>query len=127
MWDMTDPRASAEYRIPATALRPGDLVNTSPGEDDWQEVLGVYTKASQAKSDEVRTLVESLGGRYVAVQLTDIAPVDSGVYFAEGLAMMYAVDNGADQDVTDVVSSEDGVRTYLYTKFELVTVRANPS
>jgi hypothetical protein len=124
---MTDPRASAEYRIPATALRPGDLVNTSPGEDDWQEVLGVYTKPGQAKSDEVRALVESLGGRYVAVQLTDIAPVDSGVYFADGLAMMYAVDNGADQDVTDVISSEDGVRTYLYTKFELVTVRAMPS
>jgi hypothetical protein len=124
---MTDPRAATEYRIPAAQLRPGDLVNTSPGEDDWQQVLGVYTKAGQAKSDEVRTLVESLGGRYVAVQLTDIAPVDSGVYFADGLAMMYATDNGADQDVADVISSEDGVRTYLYTKFELVTVRANPS
>jgi hypothetical protein len=124
---MTDPRASAEYRIPATQLREGDLVNTSPGEDDWQRVLGVYTKVGQAKSDEVRTLVESLGGRYVVVQLTDIAPVDSGVYFADGLAMMYAVDDGADQDVTDVISSEDGVRTYLYTKFELVTVRVQPS
>ncbi|PZS13349.1 MAG: hypothetical protein DLM57_17040 [Pseudonocardiales bacterium] len=121
---MTDTRAAAEYRIPATQLRPGDLVNTSPGEDDWQQVLGVYTKVGQAKSDEVRTLVESLGGRYVAVQLTDIAPVDSGVYFADGVGMMYAVDDGADQDVTEVVSHEDGVRTYLYTKFELVTVRA---
>jgi hypothetical protein len=123
---MTDPRASAEYRIPATKLKKGDLVNTSPGEDDWQQVLGVYTEPGQPKSDEVRTLVESLGGRYVVVQLTDIAPVDSGVYFADGLAMMYAVDDGADQDVTDVISSEDGVRTYLYTKFELVTVRAQP-
>ncbi|MFN2517524.1 MAG: hypothetical protein ABR604_00565 [Jatrophihabitantaceae bacterium] len=121
---MTDTRAAAEFRIPAIQLRPGDLVNTSPGEDDWQQVLGVYTKAGQAKSDEVRTLVDSLGGRYVAVQLTDIAPVDSGVYFADGVAMMYAVDDGADQDVTEVVSHDDGVRTYLYTKFELVTVRA---
>jgi hypothetical protein len=121
---MTDPRAAAEYRIPAAQLRPGDLVNTSPGEDDWQQVLGVYTKAGQAKSDEVRTLVEALGGRYVAVQLTDIAPVDAGVYFADGLAMMYATDDGADQDVAEVISSEDGIRTYLYTKFELVTVRA---
>jgi len=124
---MTDTRAAADYRIPAAQLRPGDLVNTSPGEDDWQQVLGVYTKAGQAKSDEVRKLVETLGGRYVAVQLTDIAPVDSGVYFAEGLAMMYAVDDGADQDVADVVSREDGVRTYLYTKFELVTVRGATS
>jgi hypothetical protein len=124
---MTDPRAATEYRIPAGQLRPGDLVNTSPGEDDWQQVLGVYTKAAEAKSNEVRTLVEALRGRYVAVQLTDIAPVDSGVYFADGLAMMYAVDDGADQEVTDVVSQEDGVRTYLYTKFELVSVRAKAS
>jgi hypothetical protein len=124
---MTDTRAAVEYRIPAAQLRAGDLVNTSPGEDDWQQVLGVYTKAGQAKSDEVRKLVESLGGRYVAVQLTDIAPVDSGVYFSDDLAMMYAVDDGADQDVTDVISQEDGIRTYLYTKFELVTVRATSS
>jgi hypothetical protein len=124
MWGMTDTRAAVEYRIPASQLRPGDLVNTSPGEDDWQQVLGVYTKAADAKSDEVRKLVEALHGRYVTVQLTDIAPVDSGVYFSDGLAMMYAVDDGADQDVTEVVSQEDGVRTYLYTKFELVTVRA---
>ena len=124
---MTDTRAAAEYRIPAAQLRPGDLVNTSPGEDDWQQVIGIYTKAADAKSDEVRNLVTSLGGRYVAVQLTDIAPVDSGVYFSDGLAMMYAIDDGADPDVTDVVSHEDGIRTYLYTKFELVTVRAAAS
>ncbi|MDT4996145.1 MAG: hypothetical protein QOD45_213, partial [Pseudonocardiales bacterium] len=31
---------------------------------------------------------------------------------------------GSDQNVTEVISQEDGVRTYLYTKFELVTVRA---
>jgi hypothetical protein len=41
--------------------------------------------------------------------------------------MMYGVDDGADQDVTEVVSQEDGVRTYLYTKFELVTVRSAAS
>ena len=124
---MTDPRAAAEFRIPAVQLRAGDLVNTSPGEDDWQQVLGVYIKTGDARSDEVRSLVTALGERYVAVQLTDIAPVDSGVYFAEGLAMMYGVDDGADQDVTEVISTEDGVRTYLYTKFELVTVRSATS
>jgi hypothetical protein len=124
---MTDMRAAAEYRIPAIQLRRGDLVNTSPGEDDWQLVLDVFIKTADAKTDELRTLVEALGGRYVAVQLTDIAPVDSGVYFADGLAMMYAVDDGADQAVTDVISHEDGVRTYLYTKHELVTIRAASS
>ncbi|MGI8762366.1 MAG: hypothetical protein ACR2LF_13930 [Jatrophihabitantaceae bacterium] len=121
---MTDSRAAAEYRVPATSLRKGDLVNTSPGEDDWQQVLGVYTATSDAKSDEVRTLVSSLGGRYVVVQLTDLAPVDAGVYFAGGLAMTYATDGGADPAVAEVVSQEDGVRTYLYTKFELVSVRS---
>jgi hypothetical protein len=123
---MTDLRAAQEYRIPAIELRSGDLVNTSPGEDDWQQVLGVYTKPGDAKTDDLRTLVDVLGGRYVAVQLSDIAPVDSGVYFADGVAMMYAVDDGADREVTDVISHEDGVRTYLYTRHELVTVRAVP-
>jgi hypothetical protein len=120
----SDPRAAVEYRVPAVDLRPGDLVNTSPGEDDWQEVLSVHTTTAGVTDDGVRRLVESLGGRYVVVQLTDLAPVDSGVYFAGGLAMTYATDESADQAVADVVSSEDGVRTYLYTKYELVTVRA---
>ena len=39
-----DPRAVTEYRIAATSLKAGDLVNTSPGgEDDWQQVLSVHT------------------------------------------------------------------------------------
>jgi hypothetical protein len=121
----SDPRAAVEYRVPAVDLRPGDLVNTSPGEDDWQQVLGVYTSVGKVADQDLRALIESLGGRYVVVQLTDLAPVDSGVYFAGGLAMSYATDDGADQAVKDVVSSEDGVRTYLYTKYELVTVRSN--
>ncbi|MDT4934736.1 MAG: hypothetical protein QOK11_2628 [Pseudonocardiales bacterium] len=121
----SDPRAAVEYRVPAVDLRPGDLVNTSPGEDDWQEVLRVHTAADGVTDADVRTLVESLDGRYVVVQLTDLAPVDSGVYFASGLAMTYATDEGADHSVSDVVSTEDGVRTYLYTKYELVTVRAS--
>ena len=58
------------------------------------------------------------------VQLTDLAPVDSGVYFADGVAMVYGGDESSDQAVADVVSGEDGVRTYLYTRYELVTVRA---
>ena len=48
-----------------------------------------------------------------------------GVYFANGVAMTYATDDGADQAVADVVSSDDGVRTYLYTKFELVSAILN--
>jgi hypothetical protein len=150
-----DPRAAVEYRVPAVELRVGDLVNTSPGEDDWQQVIGVYrTAADVPVSDAVRasdaavgtdaadndndngdgvdargggqlrTLVESLNGRYVVVQLTDVAPVDSGVYFAAGVAMVYGGDESSDQAVADVVSGEDGTRTYLYTRFELVTVRA---
>jgi len=118
-----DPRAASEYRVPAIDLRPGDLVNTSPGEDDWQEVLGVHTTTSGVSDAELKALIQSLDGRYVVVRLTDLAPVDAGVYFAGGLAMSYATDDGADQAVKDLVSSEDGVRIYLYTKYELVTIR----
>lgn len=122
---MNDSRAAVEYRLPAADLRKGDLVNTTPGEDDWQEVVGVYRKAEDAKSTEIRTLVSTLGNRYVVVQLTDLAPVDGGVYFdGDGAAMIYGDDEGEDQPVADVVSESDGVRTYLYTKFELVSVRA---
>ncbi|MCL2781407.1 MAG: hypothetical protein FWD74_07980 [Actinomycetia bacterium] len=122
---MTEPRAITEHRVPAVHLHAGDLVNTSPGgDDDWQEVLGVYASTGQLASapPEVRELVRTLGGRYVVVQLTDIAPVDFAVYFADGQAMA-ASDDGDDQPVTDLVSTEDGVRTYLYTKYEVVTAR----
>ena len=120
----SDPRAAVEYRVPAAELHVGDLVNTNPGDDDWQQVVGVFLKAADAKSVEIKTLAASLGGRYVIVQLTDLAPVDSGVYFDDGTAMIYGAGEDEDNPVTDVVSSDDGVRTYLYTKFELVTVRA---
>jgi hypothetical protein len=119
---MSDPRAAVEYRVPATSLKKGDLVNTSPGEDDWQEVLGIYTSVGQTKTNDLRALVQSLGGRYVVVELTDLAPVDSGVFFVDGVATVD--DDGGDQPLTDIVSGEDGVRTYLYTRYELVTVRA---
>jgi hypothetical protein len=125
MCAMTDPRAAAEYRVPAVDLKVGDLVNTSPGEDDWQQVVGVYAKADDAKSDEVRRLAGTLGGRYVIVQLTDVAPVDGGVFFDGGTAMVYGDDEGDDHPVSDVISSQDGIRTYLYTRFELVSVRAS--
>jgi len=122
---MSDPRAAVEFRVPAADLKPGDLVNTSPGEDDWQEVVGVFRDASNARSDEIRALAKSLGGRYVIVQMTDLAPVDGGVFFdADGTAMIYGDDVDEDRAVTDVASSEDGIRTYLYTKFELVSMRA---
>jgi hypothetical protein len=119
-----DPRAALEYRVPAAELHVGDLVNTNPGDDDWQQVVGVFLKPADAKSTELQTLAATVDGRYVIVQLTDLAPVDSGVYFDDGTAMIYGAGEDDDDAVTDVVSSEDGVRTYLYTKFELVTVRA---
>ena len=127
---MTDPRAvdsraAVEFRLPAVDLRPGDLVNTTPGEDDWQQVVGVYRELDDARSNEIRSLVSSLGGRYVVVQLTDLDPVDGGIYFDGDTAMIYGDDEtGGDQPVTDVISGEDGIRTYLYTKFELVSVRS---
>jgi hypothetical protein len=123
MSGMSDPRAVVEFRVPAVDLKPGDLVNTTPGEDDWQEVVGVYRKSGDARSTEIGSLVESLGERYVVVQLTDIAPVDGGVFFDDGVAMIYG-DEDEHHTVTDVVSTEDGIRTYLYTKYELVAVRA---
>ena len=55
---MTDPRTAVEFRVPAVELRPGDLVNTTPGEDDWQEVVGgLPAAATDAKSNEIRSLV----------------------------------------------------------------------
>lgn len=124
---MTDERAVNEYRVAAADLRAGDLVNTSPGgDDDWQQVLAVYASPStlQDAPTDVRTLVKSLAGRYVVVQLTDLAPVDSNVYFADGAALAVSPDGGEDVPVAEVASDDDGVRTYLYTKFELVTVRS---
>ena len=63
----------------------------------------------------------------------DVAIVDVRLpptFTDEGLraaieARRAALDEGADAAVADVVSLEDGVRTYLYTKFELVTVRVS--
>jgi hypothetical protein len=120
----SDPRAVVEFRVPAVELKVGDLVNTSPGEGDWQQVTGVYrSPADPGASPDVRTLVEALGGRYVVVQLTDLLPVDGGIYFSAGTAMVAGEDEGDDVPVTDAASGEDGERVYLYTKFELVTVR----
>jgi hypothetical protein len=121
---VSDPRAVLDYRIPAVHLRPGDLVNSSPGEDDWQEVLSVHTTAAGA-TGELQGLVESVEGRYVVVELTDLAPVDSSVFFVNGTAMVTVDD--AEVPLSEVVSGEDGVRTYLFTRFELVTVRPRPA
>jgi hypothetical protein len=123
---MSDPRAAVEYRVPAVDLRAGDLVNTTPGEDDWQQVVGVYRTAADSRTPEIRTLVEALGGRYVVVQLTDLLPVDHQISFnADGVALIFdevAQDDGA---VAEIASAEDGLRTDLYSKFELGSVRAS--
>jgi hypothetical protein len=119
----TDSRAAVEYKVPAAQLRPGDLVNTNPGDQDWQEVLGVYGSGSDTDDADIRALVSELDGRYVVVQLTDVLPVDNGIYFDDGAAMVYGADESSDHPVSEVLSSEDGLRTYLYTKYELVTIR----
>jgi hypothetical protein len=122
-----DRRSVLEYRIPAAQLRPGDLVNTSPGgDDDWQQVLGVYASPAglSGVTQDVQALVESLDGRYVVVELTDLAPVDANIYYADGVAVAVS-DDDEERPIIDEISSEDGIRTYLYTKFELVTVRAS--
>jgi hypothetical protein len=124
---MTDPRAAALYRIPAADLRPGDLVDTAANGNEWQEVLHVYVtpgdvRADGKDGDALRDLVTAAAGRYVVVQLTDIPPVDSGVYFEDGVAMAAGEDD--DQPVSEVIGTEPGVRTYVYTKYELVTVRS---
>jgi hypothetical protein len=123
----SDPRAVTEYRVAAASLRAGDLVNLSPGEDDWQQVLAVYASVADITggNPELRELLSSLDKRYVVVELTDLAPVDNNVYFADGVAMAIATDGGDDQPVSEIASSDFGLRTYLYTKFELVTVRAS--
>jgi hypothetical protein len=127
----SDERAVIEYRIPATELHAGDLVNTSPGgDDDWQQVLSVHTKEAPGDDPEPAKLIAEIGDRYVVVRLTDIAPVDTPVYFADGAAFAYSGEDGADgaadaadQPVAEVVSEADAARVFLYTRYELVTVR----
>jgi hypothetical protein len=122
----SDPRAVVEFRVPATDLKVGDLVNTSPGEGDWQQVLGVFRSPTDSTpSADLKSLVQSLGGRYVVVQLTDLAPVDGGIYFADGAAMVAGADEDEDHAVSDAVGESEGERVYLYTKFELVNIRAH--
>jgi len=41
------------------------------------------------------------------------------------VALAVSAESGDDVPITELTSSEDGVRTYLYTKFELVTVRGS--
>jgi hypothetical protein len=122
---MTDPRATTVYRIAAADLRPGDLVDTAANGNEWQEVLHVYSRPADvpdgADAQALRDLIEAADARYVVVQLTDIAPVDSGVYFEDGVAMAAGED---DEPVSEIIGTGAGVRTYVYTKYELVTVRA---
>jgi hypothetical protein len=114
-----------EYRIAATSLRAGDLVNTSPGgEDDWQQVLSVHTTEAPGTDADAAALVSQVGDRYVVVRLTDVAPVDSPVYFDNGTALMFGMDGAEDSPVVEALSDRDAERTFLYTRFELVTVRA---
>jgi len=124
---MTDPRAVSEFRIPATSLAAGDLINTSPGADeDWQQVLSVHTAEDPggAADADAAALIAEIGDRYVVVRMTDVAPVDSPVYFAGGQAMTYGLDGEGDSPAVESLSAADAVRTFLYTRFELVTVRA---
>jgi hypothetical protein len=121
-----DPRAVTTFRLPAAQLRAGDLVNLSPGEDDWQQVVAVYAQVSDvpAEHSEIRDLVATLDGRYVLVEVTDVAPVDEPIYFDEsGTALTVGDDHADDQAVSDLISNEDGLRRFVYTRFELVNSR----
>jgi hypothetical protein len=46
------------------------------------------------------------------------------VHFEDGRAVV-AGDDGDDELVSDLISHEDGLRSYLYTRYELVSVRAS--
>jgi hypothetical protein len=121
-----DPRAVTTFRLPAAALNAGDLVNLSPGEDDWQQVIAVYAQVSDVPADqnELRDFVAQLDGRYVLIEVTDVAPVDEPIYFDEnGTALTIGMDDADDQSVTELISTEDGARRFVYTRFELVTSR----
>ena len=125
MQPVNDSRAVSEYRVPAPSLKAGDLVNTSPGgEDDWQQVLSVHTAEAPGDHTDAAALVTEIGDRYVVVRLTDVAPVDSPVYFSDGAALAFGLDGAEDGPVIDVLSDADSERTFLYTRFELVTVRS---
>jgi hypothetical protein len=124
MTSAADARAVTEYRIPAGSLRPGDLVNTSPGgDDDWQQVRAVHT-LDQPGDGEAARLVRDIGDRYVIVELTDVAPVDSPIYFEGGAALAFGTDGAEDGPVADLLSDPESARTFVYTKFELVTIRS---
>ena len=119
---MRDERAVVEYRIPAAELREGDVVNTSPGgPDDWQLVLAVHGKASADTS--VAQLMSEIGDRYVMVELSDVAAVDSNVYLTGSEAMLFGTDDDDDIPVQEAVGTADDKRIYLYTVHELVTLR----
>jgi hypothetical protein len=119
-----DSRTVETFRIPARSLAVGDLVNTAPGgEDDWQEVTVVVTRTDSGENAEVTALLKEIGDRYVYVEMTDIAPVDSNVYIDDnGAAMVFGTD-GDDLPVEDVISDAAARRNYLYTVYELVTIR----
>ena len=80
--------------------------------------------ATLAKYDMVPNYKNTEDYKKFVVELTDLAPVDNNVYFSDGFAYAVATGDSDDQPVSDIVSSDYGVRTYLYTKFELVTIRS---
>ena len=117
-----DERAVVEYRIPAAELRTGDVVNTSPGgPDDWQQVRAVHDARSQDAT--IASLMGQIGDRYVLVELSDIAAVDSNVYLTGEGAMLFGAEGDDDTPVLEAVSGADETRVYLYTVHELVTLR----
>ena len=80
--------------------------------------------ADAGASAEAAALVGEVGDRYVVVRMSDVAPVDSPVYFADGVALAYGMDGADDTPVAEALGAADSVRTFLYTRYELVTVRA---
>jgi hypothetical protein len=87
-------------------------------------VLSVHTRENPGDEADAVSLIREIGDRYVVVRLTDVAPVDSPVYFADGVALTFGVDGAEDAPVAEAISDADSVRTFLYTRYELVSVRA---
>ena len=118
-----DSRRADEYRIPAASLKAGDFVKLAPGDDDWQEVLAVHTSGATASDPATKTFLSSLGGSYVYVELTDLASVDNTIYVdSEGVGRVNS-EQGEDYPVSELFSEDGAIRIYLFTKYELVTIR----
>ena len=121
----SDPRAVAEYRVPAVDLKVGDLVNTSPGEGDWQQVIGVYRSGRPTRREHRPHEARRVARRPLRGGPADRPAPGRRRHLLRRRRRRWspATTRATTCRSTDAASGEDGERAYLYTKFELVTVR----